>query len=90
MSAIEAKTLSRLVQLEGEAFLFSPEYDLCVQPTDSGYQVLAHPVSYDEDRPYENLFLGGRSPVIISDGLSGEELDVLFDLIDKDLAHALE
>jgi hypothetical protein len=83
-------TLSRLVKLEGHPFLFSPEYDLCVQPTDRGYKVFAHPVSYDEDLSYENLFLGGRTPVTISDGLSEEELDVLFALIDKDLAHAME
>lgn len=90
MTDTAATSLSRLVELEGQSFLFSPEYDLCVQPTDSGYRVLAHPVNYDEDLSYENMFLGGRTPVILSEGLSGEELDVLFDLIDKDLAHAME
>lgn len=90
MTQTEAKSLSRLVEIEGETALFSPEYHLCVRLAHNGYRVVAHPTNYDEDLPYVNRLLGGRTPVILSDGLTSEELDTLFDLIDKDLAHAKE
>lgn len=83
------ETLSRLVQLDGTDFLFSPEYALRVEQAADGFAVSAHPNSH-EGLPGENHFVGGRTPVILGRGLSGDELDRLFSLLDADFAHATE
>jgi hypothetical protein len=90
MSDGSAATLGRLVEVDGYPFLYSPEYGLRVETLHFGYRVSAQPDGDESDtqEPGLNDFVGGRTEVVIAIGLSDEELDKLFALLDADLEHA--
>ncbi|NTF16857.1 hypothetical protein G6L37_00260 [Agrobacterium rubi] len=84
-----AKAIKRLLEVEDYPFLLSPEYGLRVEKLRAGHRISAHPNSNSEE-PGENRFVGGTTEVVLGIGLSDEELDTFFTILDNDIKHATE